>query len=681
MKVIFKKLKKVSKVKKVTFFLTLLLYLTCFIYFTLGILQLKRIETIGRIIIIVFFGIWFLIYLFGGLLTLFSKKTKLFIFITFISLICSPVFFISSHIINKSLKIASLMNRDEIEYVSNLIALKETNFSSGSIIGMIETEDDIAGYELAQKLIEDKKLSNKIVSYEDYTTMLSDLYKGKIDACFVSGDFAITFRNETFDDNEENTTPIEERVKILYEYKEVRKNQDVETLSSSKTKKLTEPFTLLVMGVDSTDDGLKANQAFNGDTLIMITFNPDTLSATMFSIPRDLYVPIACNRNRYNKINSSAAYGSTCVINTVQQLTGIDIDFYVKVNFKGVVDLVDALGGVTVDVEEPDFAKNQGYTCVDKKGNVLFCEQNSNREFGKNMIYLNPGVQVLNGEEALAYARNRHQYALSDITRNQHQQDIILAMAQQLKTINSYSEFENILNTVAKNIETNLTTDQILSFYEVGKNIILTSNGGDSTSLSIQKTYLSYYGLTVWNGYNASALGYYDQSLKAITKLMKVNLGLEKEEDIKTFSISFNEEYTTPLVGQGLYGGTKLETLPNFYGSTKEYADNWCLNHGKTCRFKAVNSSEEYGKIIEQSVHEYSLLSTVGEITFSYSNAATRNPSNNNGDKDDDNEEKKDNENKNDDKNTDKNKDDENKLDEGIIIPKPDDDPEVEIIE
>ena len=54
-------------------------------------------------------------------------------------------------------------------------------------------------------------------------------------------------------------------------------------------------------------DGLKANQSFNGDTLILATFNPNTLTATMFSLPRDLYVPIACNHNRYAKINSSVS--------------------------------------------------------------------------------------------------------------------------------------------------------------------------------------------------------------------------------------------------------------------------------------------------------------------------------------------------------------------------------------
>ena len=508
MKILLKKLKKVNAAKKITYFLTTLLYLACLIYFTISLLHLTRIETIARIIIIIFFIIWFIIYSIGGLITLLSKKTKSFIFITFISLICCPVFFVASYAIQKGINLTNQMNRNEIQYESNLIALKETSFNSSSVMGMIESEDDIAGNQLAHKLIETENLNNKIKYYEDYSVMISDLYKGKIDACFVSSEFAITFRNEAFTELKEGETavPIEERVKVLYKYSELRQNQDIETLAASKNKVLTEPFTILVMGVDSSKDGLKANQAFNGDTLIMITFNPNTLSATMFSIPRDLYVPIACNRNRYNKINSSAAYGSSCVISTVQQLTDINIDFYVKVNFKGVVDLVDALGGVTVDVEKPDFNYNAGVNC---HGQV--CEQNSNREFGSKMIYLNPGVQKLNGEEALAYARNRHQYALSDISRNQHQQDVILAMAQQLKTIDSYESFENILNTVSKNIETNLTTDQILSFYDVGKNILLTSDTKESQTLSIKKTYLSYYGLTVWNGYNASALGYYQE--------------------------------------------------------------------------------------------------------------------------------------------------------------------------
>jgi LCP family protein required for cell wall assembly len=421
------------------------------------------------------------------------------------------------------------------------------------------------------------------------------------------------FGNETFEETEEGVaeTPIGERVKVIFEYSEERENQDIITLTQSQDKTLTEPFTVLVMGVDSTLDGLKANQAFNGDTLILATFNPNTLTATMFSLPRDLYVPIACNNNRYAKINSSAAYGSSCVINTVQQLTDIEIDYYVKINFTGVVKLIDALGGVTVDVEVPDFQYNSGTFC---KGMV--CEQNSKRKRGKNMVYIPTGVQKLDGEQALAYARNRHQYALGDISRNQHQQQVIEATAKEAKNINSITEFENILETVSNNIETNMSLEQILSFYTVGKDMLLNAN---SSSLSIKKTYLSYYNLGVWQPgveRHTSALGYYPGSLDAIKKLMKENLELVEPTPIKTFDITYNEEYTTPLVGKGITTGARLELVKSFVGATQYEASAWCKTVGLTCKFETTTDYQTAGLIVNQSAHQNELVKSLSKITF-----------------------------------------------------------------
>ncbi len=624
MNILLKKLKKISITKKIAYFLTSILYLIALIYFIYGLLHLKGIETFLRIIIIILFILWFTGYSLFGLLSLLQKRNKTFVIMTLITFILIPIFTISSYYINKVYSSMSRMNRNTITYTTNLIALKKTEFSNKTIIGMIETETDIEGNQLAKTLIQKNNLTNKIKTYEDYTQMIKDLYDDKIGACFVSSNYAVNFSGETFG-IENDTETIADKVKVLYAYSEDRENQDIETINNTNAnaskKQLTEPFTILIMGVDSEEDGLKANQAFNGDTLIMVTFNPKTLTTTMFSIPRDLYVPIACNNDRYAKINSSAAYGSSCVISTIQKLTNINIDYYVKMNFKGVVDLVDALGGVTVNVEEPDYRYNAGYDC---KGKV--CEQNSLRQFGSEMIYIDTGIQTLNGEQALAYARCRHLYAMSDIARNQHQQDIIAAMAQKLKTLRSVNDFENLLDIVSKNIETNMTPEQILSFYNVGKDM-LTNASKDSEALSIKKTYLTYYNLKVWRGYVTDSLGYYKPSLDAITKLMRVNLGLEKEEATRTFSISYDEDYETPLVGYGITGGEKLEVMPNYIGYEKEYVSNWCNDKDLSCSFEAVDSELEYGTIIEQSAHELELLKTLRNITFQYSNH--KSPSNN----------------------------------------------------
>jgi len=622
MKVLMKKIKKAHIAKRIFYFLSAILYIASLVFITCEALVFRNTEPVLLSIVLAFFIIWSLIYVIAGLTTMISKKNKTFITLTIITLLFTSIFGLAGFYIHDKKDLFANANRNKIVYTTNLIALKDSKFTEKKPIGMIESTSDIEGNILANKLIKEEKLKNEIYYYEDYTSMIADLYKGKIIGCFVSSNYEIMFGNESFEDVEEGQeVPIGNRVKVLFDYSEERENQDIITLNQSQNKTLTEPFTVLIMGVDSALDGLKANQAFNGDTLILATFNPSTLTATMFSLPRDLYVPIACNHNRYAKINSSAAYGSSCVINTVQQLTDVEIDYYVKINFTGVVKLIDALGGVTVDVETPDFNYNGGINC---KGKV--CEQNSKRKKGKNMIYISPGVQKLNGEQALAYARNRHQYALSDIARNQHQQQVIEATAKEAKNINSITEFENILETVSSNIETNMSLEQILSFYTVGKDMLLNSN---SSSLSIKKTYLAYYNLGVWQpraGRHTSALGYYPGSLDAIKTLMKENLELVKPTPVKTFDITYNEEYTTPLVGKGITTGARLQLVKSFIGATEYEANAWCNSVGITCNFQTTSGHQTAGIIVNQSAHKNELVKSLSKITFYISDGKGKKP-------------------------------------------------------
>ena len=108
---------------------------------------------------------------------------------------------------------------------------------------------------------------------------------------------------------------------------------------------------MLLMGIDSTEEGLDKNAVANGDSLMLVTFNPKTLNATMLSIPRDSYVPISCFVGKYeNKITHAAWHGTDCMMQTIEDYFGITIDYYAKVNFKGLVHLVDAVGGIDVEV-------------------------------------------------------------------------------------------------------------------------------------------------------------------------------------------------------------------------------------------------------------------------------------------------------------------------------------------
>lgn len=614
-----KRLKNSNKVYLSILIITLITYLIGYIIFVKNIAVLTGIETLVRMILIILFGIWFLVWLVMGLVYVFNKKYSSFIIMIIFTLLFNGIFFVAGYYIDTIYKEIDSISKDTINYTTYLISMKDSEFNSDSKIGIISDTTNIEGNILAKKLINKDNLPNKLYQYDDFYVMLDDLYSGKIDACFVSSNYTILFAAE------EKYQNIKDDTKVVLQYSKEMKNQDN---ISYTNKKLTEPFTVLVMGVDSETNGLNANGAFNGDTLMMITFNPKTLSASMFSVPRDLYVPISCRNNALAKINSSAAYGTKCVINTMKQLTDIDIDYYVKMNFKGVVDLVEALGGIEINVEEPWSWYNAG---VNYGGKV--CEQNSNREFGDKIVCMDPGFQTLNGEQALAYARNRHQYLGSDLDRIRHQQDVVEAIVEKAKTLRSFDDFKNVLNAVQKNMDTNMTTDQILSLYDVGKSILVNTLNGNEVKFSIYKTTLETYSLPVFLGYSTtSALGYYKDSLEDIKKMMKTNLELLEKVPNKTFSIDYNEDYTLKIYGKKIYGAKSVATMPNLIGSSKDYVSNWAVSNGINLTTIEVYEDDEHfnylyadGIVADQSIHINSVIGTGTNLTIYVNKRATNN--------------------------------------------------------
>jgi len=617
-----RKLKKSNLVIRIIYYLVTICYLVSSILFIKSLLNLTGIETGIRIIAIIFFIIYFLLYVFINFLNLLRRKYKGLIISTIFSLLFILIFFIGSYYINYVYSnINNMQESEKITYNIYLITLKDTEFSSESKIGVISDKIDKDNNELSTKLYKKKNLKNEIVEYNDYIKMLDDLYNNVIDGAIVPGNYDTLFRNEAGFEN------IVYDTKVIYEYSEKRQNEDLNIVSD---KDFSEPLTFLFLGVDSEGDGLNANAAFNGDTLMLMSFNPKTLSSVLLSIPRDTYVPIACNNNRYAKINSSAAYGTGCVISTINKFLDINIDYYVKINFKGVVDLVEAVGGVEVDVEAPTYMANA------YGGKV--CEQNSDRQWGDKLVCINPGLQVLNGEQALAYARCRHMYIGSDLDRVRHQQQVVEALANKVLHFNSIKEFQDILNAVSKNIATNMDTDTILSGYNVAKNVLGNKLSGKD-SLNIQKASLETYSLNVYvpsQGRKTSAQGYYESSLEDIKKAFNIVLGKETEEPIKTFSFSVNETYEIYRPGKGKRTGQSGALLPSFVGKSISEAQSFCNSNNINLEIKYVDSGSEHyndqvavGLIGDQSVHKDVLLSTVSNLTVYVVNSKNTNSNQN----------------------------------------------------
>ncbi|HBA37867.1 MAG TPA: hypothetical protein DCY94_04010 [Firmicutes bacterium] len=593
------KWKKQNFFLKTLFLLLLIWYFISLLFFTRSMMSLTGIETTIRVIILLVLFLHLFIYGLYGLVLLFTKKKRIWV-LFLLTLIYSPILNIASYYIDRTYNIIDGVQKKYVEYTSVMLSLKDS--TKYDKIGIITSEEDPTGYIIPKEMIKSENIKGTLVDYDDYISMITDMYDGKIDAMFVADSYATMFSSY------EKFANIEADTKVVHSM--TKKLENVDNVSYS-TKKLDSPFTILLMGVDSTGDGITSGASFNGDSLMMITFNPHTLNATVFSIPRDTYVPIACNQNRENKINSSAYGGTSCVVKTVENLTGIKIDYYMKINFTGVVNLVDDLGGVTVDVP------------------IKFCEQDSQRRFGEYLICLDKGVQKLNGEQALAFARHRHSLPLGDFQRVQHQQMVVEAMIKEIKNIKSIEDFYKILEDVANNIDTNLSTPQILSLYGVGKDILLNSLKND-LNLSIQKTYLTGYDLTMYiPSYrsNVYTFQYYKQSLEDIVEAMKVNLELSKPKVIKTFSFDFNEEYSPQVVGKTYYNEPRRELMPSFIGKTKIDVENWLMTREIEVEYLEESSPNPTGQIIKQSFVPGTLVEAINKFTITISKYDGSNPS------------------------------------------------------
>lgn len=586
------KWKRQSKPLRITLLLINIIYLICLIFFTKTILSLVGIETFIRVIVLSILYIHLIIVSLIGTILLYTNKKKSLIFLIILTIIYSTGLGFATYYIDKTYNIIDNVQKKYMNYTSVMISLKDT--TEFSKIGMINAKNDPTGYVIPKKMIEENKIKGKIVEYDDYVSLMTDLYDGNIDAMFVTESYISMFAS--YDRFEK----IDSETKVIYS--KTMELENVDNVSYS-TKKLTEPFTLLLMGVDSTGDGISQGASFNGDSLMLITFNPKTLNATVFSIPRDTYVPITCNGNKENKINSSAYGGTSCVVNTIEKLTGIKIDYYMKVNFTGVVKLVDDLGGISLDVP------------------IKFCEQDSQRRFGEHLICLEKGYQTLNGEQALAFARHRKTLPLGDFQRVQHQQMVVEAMVREIKNIKSIEDFYNILDDVANNIDTNMSTNQILSLYTVGKDMLINMIGNENF-LTIEKTFLTGYDLTMYiDSYRSFiyTFQYYKESLEDIVNLMKVNLEIDKPKLIKSFSFDIEEEFKPRVAGKGNFKEKRRELLPNFVGNTRDYAEAWAKEREIPISFVEEESAVPNGQILSQNEHNGKLVENVKELKLTVS--------------------------------------------------------------
>ncbi len=251
------------------------------------------------------------------------------------------------------------------------------------------------------------------------------------------------------------------------------------------------PLSIVLLGRDTR----KETGSLNTDVMIVSVINPVTKKVTMVSIPRDTRVKIPGYRG-YHKINSVYANGEaerrqaeangqtptengvTLTKKTLEQVLGIPIQYYVEVDFEGFKTIIDELGGVEVNVDRKlQYDDPTDGTHID----------------------LEPGLQLLNGEQALGYVRHRHdnrglKYFSTDFDRNRRQQEVIKALVDKMTSFDGVTKIFRVIEIASEHVKTDMSPDQIkglvYDFKGINSSSIVTLDNGAYWNPSLGYTFI-----------------------------------------------------------------------------------------------------------------------------------------------------------------------------------------------
>ena len=281
--------------------------------------------------------------------------------------------------------------------------------------------------------------------YDSMTALLEAFYNGEVDSIIINE----SSRSQILD--MEAYSNFDSNTRVVYQTSYKVKNNDSATSVSDITSK---PFNVLISGSD-TRGGFDENG--RSDVIMVATVNPKTHTILLTSVPRDFYVTTACDagdgcmQGALDKITHTGIHGTNTTKRTVEQLLGIEINYTFKVGFDTVTDLVDALGGIDVNVE-PGYATN---TFAALPG-----------------FSVHEGVNHLNAEQALAFARERYSYTEGDRQRTKNQQQVLMGIVKEATKPSVITNYAAIMDTMANTFSTTMSNEEITDLikYQLNNN-------------------------------------------------------------------------------------------------------------------------------------------------------------------------------------------------------------------
>lgn len=335
------------------------------------------------------------------------------------------------------------------------------SFGYDYILDETETADAVEYIEEAL----DEELD--ITEYDSMFTMLDELKDGSIDAIIINESYlGIAEDVDEYEWAEDDLKQIA-RIELKYE-KETTENASADEEEDIELGS----FVVYISGIDSYGD---VSVTSRSDVNILAVVNTETKTVALISTPRDYYVTFEVTNGAYDKLTHAGIYGIDQSEDALETLYGVEIDYYIRMNFTGFIDIIDAIGGITVysDLSFSSSVSDYTYTA---------------------------GYNTLDGEAALYFARERKTFTSGDFQRGRNQMAVINAVIDELASFSTLAKFEAIMEAIGDSFETDMSTSFInaliqMQLTEGGSWTVekyqTTGNSGSAITYSASGQYLS----------------------------------------------------------------------------------------------------------------------------------------------------------------------------------------------
>lgn len=319
------------------------------------------------------------------------------------------------------------------KYLISVITLKDNDKTKlsqfdGDNFG-VSYQHDSTTIAKALSEVEEEIGEQNYTKFDNYSSLADALYTGEVDVIVVGQEYKsmLEANHENFDN--------ETKIIKSYEY-------DAKLSVTTKQTDVTEnPFSVYVTGIDTYGS---VNTVARSDVNLIVTVNPKSKQILMTSIPRDCEIELDKN-GKMDKLTHTGIYGTSETINTIENFLDVQINYYARTNFSGITNIIDALGGITVD-SDYSFTTMHGHYEIEK------------------------GPNEMDGDKALCFVRERYALPNGDFDRGKNQQKVLKAMMDKAMSPKIITNFSNILSAIEGSFETDMSSKEIKSLINMQLN-------------------------------------------------------------------------------------------------------------------------------------------------------------------------------------------------------------------